>query len=134
MSFVDYGPKWGLGEKISESLDVLEGALNIVCRTKKPKRGGNEKNVIIGNARRRIYEGLNDFHESAILHSNLTVTIAVFGVEGVGKSALFNFLLTQGVPQSDPNNLFSRLRDGPLPSGKGARQTRLPVYVTKGKQ
>ena len=134
MSFVDYGPKWGLGEKISESLDVLEGALNIVCRTKKPKRGGNEKNVIIGNARRRIYEGLNDFHESAILHSNLTVTIAVFGVEGVGKSALFNFLLTQGVPQSDPNNLFSRLRDGPLPSGKGVRQTRLPVYVTKGKK
>lgn len=93
MLFVDYGFKWGFGEKISESLDVLEGVLNIVCWMKKLKWGGNEKNVIIGNVRRRIYEGLNDFYELVILYSNLMVIIVVFGVEGVGKSVFFNFFL-----------------------------------------
>lgn len=132
--FDDYDPGWDLGERIIESLDVLEGALNKVCSTKKPKRGGDGKNVtIVGKARKRIYESLNDFHRSAILDSNLTVTIAAFGTEGVGKSSLFNFLLTQGVPQGNVTNLFSRLRDGPLPSGEGVRQTSLPVYVKNAK-
>lgn len=118
---VSQNPDCGLGEKISECLDVMEGAWNLLYRQENFESGVRAKKVI-GPARKRVQQGLGDFHGRLVLDSNITINIAVFDTEGAGKSTLFNFLLNHGVP----SNL---LNEGPLPSGKGSRQTRLPIYI-----
>jgi len=118
---VSQDPDVGLGEKISECLDVMEGAWNSLYRPKSEVRSKK----VIGSARRRIQEGISDFHKRLVIDSNNTINIAVFGTEGAGKSSLLNFLLNQD-DQGAQRNLLNEV---PLPSGKGTRQTRLPIYV-----
>ncbi len=127
MSFpgVSQNPDCGLGEKISECLDVMEGAWNLLYQEENYKSGTRAKQVV-GPARKQVQESLGDFHGRLVLDSNMTINIAVFGTEGAGKSTLLNFLLNEGTIQGVPSDL---LNEGPLPSGKGTRQTRLPIYV-----
>ena len=118
---VSQDPDVGLREKISECLDVMEGAWNSLYRP----RPGDRSQKVIGSARRRIQEGISNFHTRLLIDSNNTINLAVFGTEGAGKSSLLNFLLNQG-NQGGQGNLLNEV---PLPSGKGTRQTRLPIYV-----
>ena len=52
-----------------------------------------------------------------------SLTVAVLGLQGVGKSYMLNFLLNSGLPDN------VRMSDGPLPSGLGGSQTPVPVRL-----
>ena len=110
-------PESGLRENIIDCLDVMEGTWNEFYQAK----NSTSKVHVVGKARKRIQESLSDFHR-LVLDSNITVNLAAFGTEGVGKSSLLNFLLNGGVPEN-------WLNERPLPSGKGSTQTALPIYV-----
>ena len=112
LSFSDVDPNSGLREKIIDCLDVMEGTWNILYQPK------NSTSEVVGEARKRIQESLNDFHR-LVLDSNITVNLAAFGTEGVGKSSLLNFLLNGGVPEN-------WLNKRPLPSRK---KNNLAIYV-----
>ena len=103
-------------ENISFCSDVLEGAwYQLYDDQNKPKRNQKVKDLI----RRTI----DNFQSSLVTESKVSITVAVFGPRGVGKSFLLNTLLTDNV----------KIQNGPLPSAVGQSQTLIPIYVTYGR-
>ena len=74
-----------------------------------------------------IRESIDSFHSTLVTESKISISLAVFGNLGVGKSFFLNFLLNWGLPADQ------QVENGPLPSAKGGSQTPLPIYVKYGK-
>ena len=76
-----------------------------------------------GNVKRVIRETIDNFHSILVTESNITISIAVVGPLGVGKSFFLNSLLNWGLP------IEQKVGNGPLPSAFGPCQTPIPIYV-----
>ena len=76
-----------------------------------------------GNVKRLIREIIDNFHSILITESNITISIAVVGPLGVGKSFFLNSLLNWGLP------IEQKVGNGPLPSAFGPCQTPIPIHV-----
>ena len=74
-----------------------------------------------------IRESIDSFHSTLVTEGKISISLAVFGNLGVGKSFFLNFLLNWGLPADQ------QVENGPLPSAKGGSQTPLPIYVKYGK-
>ena len=110
----------GLWENISLCSDVLEGAWYLLYDDQKePKRSETVK--------RFIRESIDSFHSTLVTESKISISLAVFGPLGAGKTFFLNFILNWGLPPEH------RVENGPLPSGFGGSQTPLPIYVKYGK-
>ena len=75
-----------------------------------------------------IRESIDSFHSTLVTESKISISLAVFGNQGVGKSFFLNFLLNWGLPADQ------QVENGPLPSAEGGSQTPLPIYVKYGKR
>lgn len=69
-----------------------------------------------------IQESIDDFNTILVSKSNVTISIAVFGPVGVGKSYFLNFLLNHDLSDD-------KACEVPLPSAEGGSQTPLPIRV-----
>lgn len=113
-------PDVGFGEKTSNCLDVMEEACYILWEQKNIKsKGAIEK---AAKVEKLIQGSINDFNNILVSQSNVTISIAVFGPVGVGKSYLLNFLLNHDLSNDKACKV-------PLPSADGGSQTPLPVRV-----
>ena len=110
----------GLWENISLCSDVMEGAWYLLYDDKKkPSKSDTVKKF--------IRESIDSFHSTLVTEGKISISLAVFGNLGVGKSFFLNFLLNWGLPADQ------QVENGPLPSAKGGSQTPLPIYVKYGK-
>ena len=75
------------------------------------------------NVRTLIREIIDNFHSILVTESNITISIAVVGPLGVGKSFFLNSLLNWGLP------IEHKVENGPLPSAFGPCQTPIPIHV-----
>jgi len=80
----------------------------------KQKEPGKREKV-----RKLIRESIDNFHCTLIEESKISISLAVAGLLGVGKSFFLNFLLTWGLSSAE----------GPLPSAEGGSQTPIPIKV-----
>ncbi|XP_078346173.1 uncharacterized protein LOC144631588 [Oculina patagonica] len=119
-NFSGSNPETGFGEKTSDCLDVMEGACYFLCEEKQKK----SKGVVTKPAKveKLIQQSINDFNSILVSKSNVTISIAVCGPVGVGKSYLLNFLLTHDLSDD-------KACEVPLPSAEGGSQTPLPIRV-----
>lgn len=74
-----------------------------------------------------IRESIDNFHSTLVSDCKVSISLAVFGPLGAGKSFFLNFLLNLGLGERSVSN-------GPLPSARGGSQTPIPIYVKYGKQ
>lgn len=114
----------GLWEKISLCSDVLEGAWYLLYDDQKKPRKPQKPQKI----KKLIRESIDNFHSTLVSKSKICISLAVFGPLGAGKSFFLNFLLNQGLSETD------QVKNGPLPSAIGGSQTPLPIYVKYGKK
>ena len=111
--------KLALWEKISLCSDVMEGAWYLLYdEQKKPSRQQKVK--------RLIRESIDNLHSTLVSDSKISISLAVFGPLGAGKSFFLNCLLNWGLGEYSVQN-------GPLPSARGSSQTPIPIYVKYGK-
>ena len=75
-----------------------------------------------------IRESIDSFHSKLITESKISITLAVFGTQGKGKSFVLNSLLNWRLPDA------CKIANGPLPSGSGISKTHLPIYVKYSKK
>lgn len=109
-----------LWEKINLCSDVMEGAWYLLYdHSKKPKTQEKVKKL--------IRESIDNFHSTLVSDCKVSISLAVFGPLGAGKSFFLNFLLNLGLGERSVPN-------GPLPSARGGSQTPIPIYVKYGKQ
>ena len=87
----------------------------------KQKEPGKREKV-----RKLIRESIDNFHCTLITDSKISISLAVVGLQGVGKSFFLNFLLNWGL-----SSLSSA--EGPLPSAEGGSQTPIPIKVKYAK-
>ena len=120
LNFSGTNPEAGFGEKTSNCLDVMEGACYLLCEEKKRKSKGAVAKP--AKVEKLIQESINDFNSILVAKSNVTISVAVCGPVGVGKSYLLNFLLSYGLSDD-------KACEVPLPSAEGGSQTPLPVRV-----
>lgn len=73
-----------------------------------------------------IRENIDNFLSTLVTESKVSITIAVFGPQGTGKSFFLNTLLSLGLDSR-------KVQNGPLPSASGKSQTLLPVYIKYGR-
>jgi len=73
--------------------------------------------------KRLIKEVTDNFHSILVTESNITISLAVVGPLGVGKSFFLNFLLNWDLP------VEHKVGNGPLPSAFGPCQTPIPIHV-----
>lgn len=118
-NFSGFNPAAGLGEKTSDCLDVMEGACYFLCEEKKRKSEGARRNT--AKVESLIQGSINDFNSTLASKSDVTISVAVCGPSGVGKSYLLNFLLNY--------DLLHKVYDVPLPSAYGRNQTPLPIRL-----
>jgi len=103
----------------------LEGAWYWLYDDKKKQRPQKVKNL--------IRESIDNFQRTLVSDSKITISLAVFGNQGKGKSLMLNFLLNL-LPDTLPELPdVHKAEIGPLPSGIGRSKTPVPVYVRYGK-
>lgn len=119
-NFSGFNPAAGLGEKTSDCLDVMEGACYFLCEEKKRKSKGAIKNTT--KVENLIQGSVNDFNSILASKSDVTISVAVCGPTGVGKSYVLNFLLNYDL-------LDDKVYGVPLPSADGDNQTPLPIRL-----
>ncbi|XP_022793743.1 uncharacterized protein LOC111332633 isoform X1 [Stylophora pistillata] len=109
-----------LWEKINLCSDVMEGAwYKLYDQRNKRKTPDKVKKL--------IRESIDNFHRTLVSDSKVSISLAVFGPLGAGKSFFLNSLLNWKLGKYS-------FRNGPLPSARGGSQTPIPIYVKYGKQ
>ena len=112
-------------ENISLCSDVLEGAWYWLYDDEKKQR--------LQKVKQLIRESIDNSQRTLVSDSKITISLAVFGNQGKGKSLMLNFLLNL-LPDSLPELPdIHKAEMGPLPSGIGKSMTPVPVYVRYGK-
>ena len=75
-----------------------------------------------------IRESIDNFQSTLVTECRVTITLAVLGPLGAGKSCFLNSLLNLGLPDN------FKVKDGPLPSAPGDSQTPIPINVKNGRK
>ena len=75
-----------------------------------------------------IRESIDNFQSTLVTECRVTITLAVLGSLGAGKSFFLNSLLNLGLPDN------FKVKHGPLPSAPGDSQTPIPIYVKNGRK
>lgn len=102
-------------ENIRVCSDVLEGAWYKLYEDSRQEK-----------VKMLIRENIDNFLSTLVTESKVSITLAVFGPLGAGKSFFLNTLLSLGLDSR-------KVQNGPLPSAKRKSQTRLPIYIKYGR-
>ena len=74
-----------------------------------------------------IRESIDNFYSTLVTESKVSISLAVVGQLGTGKSFFLNSILNLGLRDE------FKVESGPLPSKDGDSVTRVPIYVKYGK-
>ena len=111
-----------LVDNINQALDALEGAWYFLY-------GSNIEAKMVA-IQKLIHEGIEYSRKGLDTVKHITVSVAMFGPLGTGKSFILNHLLNYGLSAVLPDIGFFQL----LPSGEGISKTPTPVKIKHGSQ
>lgn len=114
-------PELSLWEISSLCSDVLEGAWYELYDNEKKSNKESKIKML-------IRESIDNFQSTLVTECRVTITLAVLGSLGAGKSFFLNSLLNLGLPDN------FKVKHGPLPSAHGDSQTPIPIYVKNGRK
>ena len=111
---------------IGRLLIVMEGGWYLLYQQNNTKSRRQKRRM--KKVEKLIKESIENVHSKLISESCITLSVAVFGLQGVGKSYMLNFLLNYKLRED------LKMVDGPLPSAPGGSQTPIPVRLKYGKE
>lgn len=110
-----------LWEQISLCAAGIEGAWYFLFESLKFSETKSKK------LKETIRESIDNFYSTLVTESKVSISLAVFGPLGTGKSFFLNSILNLGLRDE------FKVERGPLPSAKGDSVTHVPIYVEYGK-